>query len=575
MRTESDPNQTLARALALIDGIGAELSSSPFAHQTQTRALERIRAPTEAEADRRTSLALTWKADLAAVDRAVLPDEVALSLAVADATAERIAHEGPWFWHVHDPQSLGFFGLFGPTAYCGGWFLSTLIQVLGRQRLDTQGDSERYIGLVADVVDVVAAMRERLAGQRARGIVMPRPQILQARRLLDGMTNHLSNGLAPVGERLRHVLDSEGFVARVRRLVDTGVVPQLQGLRRDLGDDYAADASERVGMAQYEGGEAIYAALVQQHTTLNLDPDQVHQTGLSRIEEIRSFMAEIRGEANFRGDDVAYRAAIAADPRYRAADEAGVVEAFREKLTKVRPYLDRWLRFRPAAAFDVQPLPDALTGSMTFGVYQVSTSSQDVGRYLFNAPNLLQSGLSNLGALAFHELAPGHHIHLASQAENTDLPALRKHNSFNAFNEGWAEYAAKLAGEHGLYETREERFGRLMMDAFLTSRLVVDTGMNAKGWTLEQGRTYLRQNAFMAEHEVASESIRYACDMPGQSVAYKLGDTFLLSERERMRTALGDRFDLRDFHDAVLKPGALPLPLVSIQIDRAIARLNA
>ncbi|MDB5579303.1 MAG: hypothetical protein JWR80_4479, partial [Bradyrhizobium sp.] len=121
----------------------------------------------------------------------------------------------------------------------------------------------------------------------------------------------------------------------------------------------------------------------------------------------------------------------------------------------------------------------------------------------------------------------------------------------------------------------EERFGRLMMDAFLTTRLVVDTGMNAFGWSLEKARDYMRSTSFMPETEIRSESIRYSCDLPGQSLAYKLGDTFLLRERERMKTALGDRFDIRDFHDAVLRPGALPLPLVGENVDRAIEALQA
>jgi len=206
---------------------------------------------------------------------------------------------------------------------------------------------------------------------------------------------------------------------------------------------------------------------------------------------------------------------------------------------------------------------------MTFGYYDAPKTDDPIGRYLFNAENLSRNALANIAALNYHELVPGHHFHLATQLENETLHPLRSHGFINAFNEGWAEYAATLAGEMGMYQKPEERFGRLMMDAFLTCRLVVDTGMNALGWSLEQARDYMRANAFMPEAEVRSESIRYSSDLPGQALAYKLGEYYLTERREAMRQTLGNRFDIRRFHDAVLRPGALPLSLVGENIDRA------
>ena len=219
------------------------------------------------------------------------------------------------------------------------------------------------------------------------------------------------------------------------------------------------------------------------------------------------------------------------------------------------------------------PLPEALSSAMTFGYYAPQTLDQDKGLFIFNSVNLSKGPLNNIGALNYHELVPGHHFHLATQQENETLHPLRQRSIVNAYNEGWAEYAATFAGEIGMYREPEERFGRLMMDAFLTCRLVVDTGMNVLGWTIEEARQYLRNNGFMPEAEIHSETIRYSCDMPGQALAYKLGDTFLYDARERMRTALGDRFDIRDFHDAVLKPGALPLPLLKQHVERETERL--
>jgi uncharacterized protein (DUF885 family) len=212
---------------------------------------------------------------------------------------------------------------------------------------------------------------------------------------------------------------------------------------------------------------------------------------------------------------------------------------------------------------------------MTFGYYDEPGPGKPKGRYLFNAGNLTRKGLSNIGPLNYHELVPGHHLHISTQRNNH---AVHPYHNFllpNAFNEGWAEYSATLAGEIGCYPTPEERFGRLVMDAFLSCRLVVDTGMNTMGWSLERARDYMRENAFMSEAEVLTESVRYSCDIPGQSLAYKLGDTVMLRLRQKMQDVLGEAFDIRDFHHAVLHPGGMPLPELERHIDWTIDRMKA
>jgi uncharacterized protein (DUF885 family) len=155
------------------------------------------------------------------------------------------------------------------------------------------------------------------------------------------------------------------------------------------------------------------------------------------------------------------------------------------------------------------------------------------------------------------------------QNESASLHPFHRFSFVNAFNEGWAEYAATLAGEIGMYEEPEERYGRMVMDAFLSCRLIVDTGMNALGWSLEQAREYMRHHSGMAEAEILSESLRYSCDLPAQALAYKLGDVEILDMRERMRSSLGQGFDLRDFHASVLGMGALPLPELRGHVERA------
>jgi len=212
---------------------------------------------------------------------------------------------------------------------------------------------------------------------------------------------------------------------------------------------------------------------------------------------------------------------------------------------------------------------------MTFGYYDAPQKGRAEGIYFFNAKNLTSQSLFNLAALTYHELLPGHHLHLSTQQENKALHPFRTYSSVNAYNEGWAEYAATLAGEMGLYEAPEERYGRLVMDAFLTSRLVVDTGMNALGWSLAQAREYMRERSGMTQAEILTETVRYSCDIPAQALAYKLGDTKIFALRDRMSAALGPAFTIKNFHEAVLSPGAIPIPELEWHIDHEIERRKA
>jgi uncharacterized protein (DUF885 family) len=281
-------------------------------------------------------------------------------------------------------------------------------------------------------------------------------------------------------------------------------------------------------------------------------------------------MSSLFESVGFTGTPAEYLSKIEADKEWRA-DGAGALSAFfRRYIDRIVPRLPQYFGRMPQSGHDVAPLPDALSGSMTFGYYSPPNAHQEKGLYFFNARNLSMNALPNIAALNYHELVPGHHFQIATQRENTSLHPLRQYSLFTAFVEGWAEYAASLAGEMGMYSAPEERFGRLMMEAFLTSRLVVDTGMNALDWSLEQARAYLREYSFMPETEIASETLRYACDIPAQALAYKLGDDFLSELREDMRAKLNERFDIRAFHDAVLAPGALPLPMIAGEVRRAL-----
>ncbi|NIJ39478.1 uncharacterized protein (DUF885 family) [Sphingopyxis panaciterrae] len=567
------PLENFGAALRVVDDVWSAASAGGFLGDKSAP----LRLPDIgfAAAAERSALGRTLLDRIAAVDADALPHDLPYTLEIARQIAERWSREEAWYWLVFDPLGGGFYAMFAPTAYCGGFLLNTYRPRFAGYSFRSAGDGDRYVGLVRDYGRLIRQMHERTAGQAERGIYMPRPQFEQAVPLIEGLRASTEALLTPDASRLTGV-DGPSLLRQISAAIASDVMPAFDAFTNFLKNPaYAKNAPESVGISQYPGGGDVYAELVRLHTTLDLNPEQVHATGLARMADIRSQMRTLLDEAGFTGNPADYLEQIKNNPKWRASGAEDVGAVFRRYIDRIAPHIDATFNFKPKAPHGVAPLPDAFTDTMTFGYYTPPTPTDDHGRYVFNAPNLSQGPLNHIGALNYHELVPGHHFHLATQDENETLHPLRRKAFINAFNEGWAEYAATLAGEMGMYPEPEERFGRLMMDAFLTCRLVVDTGMNAFGWPLEQARDYMRENAFMPEKEIRSESVRYSSDIPGQALAYKLGDTVLYEAREKMRAALGNRFDLRDFHDAVLKPGALPLPLVQRHVEDQTRRIAA
>ncbi|MCH8616621.1 DUF885 domain-containing protein [Sphingomonas sp. SM33] len=566
--------EAIALALVGIDKVWAEVRRTPWVERDLGLPVDRLPDIGEAAVAARSRRAAEALYALDRANEAFLPRELKLTHTVARLTAARMAAEADRYWLAFDPLGIGFFAMFAPTAYCGGFLLGHVGGMLAKFAFETEGDLHRYLGLLEDYARLIDQLRERTAGQARRGIRIPRPQLEQSRELVSRFRRGVT-ALVPSSDRLQGA-GSDRAADLIRERLDRAVDPAFETLLSLLSEaDYDARAPETVGIAQYPGGEALYRELVHEHTTLDVSPEQVHAQGLEQVAAVRAAMAELIREVPFEGSPSDYLAATGRDPAWRAQSSEEIEAFFNRYIERIAPLLDDVFRFKPNAPHAAAPLPEMLAGSMTFGYYDAPGPNQPAGRYLFNATNLAGGPLGNIASLNYHELVPGHHFHLASQRENEALHPVRANALFNAFNEGWAEYAATLAGELGMYQAPEERFGRLMMDAFLACRLVVDTGMNAMGWSLEEARTFMRENAFVPETEIRSESIRYSCDIPGQSLAYKIGEHFLTARREEMRARLGERFDLRDFHDAVLKPGALPLPLVAENIASATEQLVA
>lgn len=564
--------QHVEAAQWIVEDAWQEVLRGLYTQQNLGLVPERLPDLSAMEASRRSAVGTALLTRLGKVDAGALPHDLALSLRLVRFRAEIWAREEQVYWLATDPLGLGYFGMFLPTAYCGGFLFNFVHAILRSFRFTALSDLDRYLGLATDYARMIDQMTERTVGQAARDMRMPAPQVSATRALIGAFRDRAFDVWDVSDDRLGP-LASKRFKDTLGGVISKQIVPAFNRLLELLGDDYVARAPAEVGMSQYAGGPEIYDLLVRMHTTQDLTPQQVFEAGMSRMGRIEDAMEAVRRDAGFAGDARDYLTRMAADPRWRADSPQGIACFFQRYIDRLRPRLDGLFRSSTLVPYGVEPLPEALQGSMTFGYYDAPRPDRQRGVYLFNGANLSRQSLHNIAALTYHELVPGHHLHLSSQHRNESLHEFRRHSFVNAYNEGWAEYAATLAGEAGMYQEPEERYGRLVMDAFLTSRLVVDTGLNSLGWSLEQAREYMRSHSGMSETEILSETLRYSCDLPAQALAYKLGDTYILGLREKMRAVLGADFDIRDFHSAVLEPGSLPLADLAWHVEYETARL--
>lgn len=334
-----------------------------------------------------------------------------------------------------------------------------------------------------------------------------------------------------------------------------------------LEETYLPAARSSLAARDLPGGADHYAAEVRRHTTTELTPDEIHALGLAEVARIRAAMEAIRVETGFSGDLTAFIASLRTDTRFHAASRQELLEKASEMAKRADDQLPGWFRTLPRLPYGVRPVPAEVEAGYTTGRYFPGSPEQGVaGGYMVNTSALDQRPLYELPALTFHEAVPGHHLQIALAQEMTGVPDFRRDAGMSAFVEGWGLYAERLAGEMGLYRDPYERFGQLSYEMWRACRLVADTGLHWKRWSLDQARACFAENTALSPLNIEVELARYV-SWPGQALAYKIGELRLIALRARAEAALGDAFDIRDFHDAVLLSGALPLDLLDARIE--------
>ncbi len=337
---------------------------------------------------------------------------------------------------------------------------------------------------------------------------------------------------------------------------------------------YLPKCSQAIGVSAQPGGAEYYAFRAREMTTTDMTPEQIHQLGLSEVARIRAEMETVAREAGFATRE-AYIEHLRTDPQYYAKTPEELIAAASAEAKRLDGLMPQYFGRLPRLPYGVRAIP-AETAEGTTTAYYNSGSPQSgiAGFYHVNTSKLDQRPLFELPALTAHEAVPGHHHQIALNQE-LDLPDFRRFGaSATAFVEGWGLYAERLGIEMGIYDTPAENMGRLSYEMWRATRLVVDTGMHAKGWTKERAVAFMRDNTALSDANIDAEVNRYI-SWPGQALAYKIGELKIRELRARAESALGSRFDIRAFHDVVLGSGAVPLSVLEEQVDRWIRRETA
>ena len=365
--------------------------------------------------------------------------------------------------------------------------------------------------------------------------------------------------------------DQTALKARAAAIVADQITPRRRQWLAFVQDDYLPAASEVVGIGSRPGGREYYAFQARSYTTTDLTPDQIHQIGLDEVARIRARMDVEMRASGWTGDFAGFLAHLRTDPQFYATSREDMIEKASEMAKRADGGLPALFRTLPRLTYNVRPVPLDIEDTYTTGRYNGGSLAEGVpGGYIVNTGKLDQRPLYELPALTLHEAVPGHHIQIALQQEAAQGPYFRKNVDVTAFTEGWGLYSEFLGEEMGFYRTPEERFGRLSYEMWRACRLVADTGMHWMGWTTEQARACFTDNSALSPHNIETELQRYI-GWPGQALAYKIGEIRLRAIRTRAETALGDKFNVRDFHDALLVDGPLPLDLLDRKMDAWIA----
>jgi uncharacterized protein (DUF885 family) len=356
--------------------------------------------------------------------------------------------------------------------------------------------------------------------------------------------------------------DKTRLEASYRAAITNDIYPAMKNLRDYLQSSYLPKARDGYGLMYMKGGKELYAYMVQSTTTLPLTPEEIHQTGLNEVARIKTGMEQVKQEVGFQGTLPQFFEYLRTDPKFKKPTREALTQGYYDIGKAVDAKLPTYFSTLPKAKLEIRPYEPFREKFQAGGSYEQATpDGSRPGIFYFNAYDLPSRTTPGMTTLYLHEGSPGHHFQISLAQENADLPAFMRFGGNTAFVEGWALYAETLGYDMGFYKDPYQRMGTLDDEMLRAMRLVVDTGIHAKGWTREQAIDYMLANSSMGKTDATAEVERYIA-IPSQALAYKTGAMTIQRLRKKAEAELGNKFDVREFHAQVLMTGALPLAIL-------------
>lgn len=465
-----------------------------------------------------------------------------------------------------------------PFSSRGG--IQTPENLTNQLRLVSVEDYEDWLSRIAKLPDVIDQQIKLAEEGRRRGIMPPKilMQRIPAQLATQDVDYASESPLFRVFENLPEGFDAadrERLRAEATDVIEDRVLPAYKKLDRYFNDKYLPASRDSIGLSELPNGNAWYEHLTRSFTTTRMTPDEIHRLGLEEVKRIRGEMHEIIEAVEFDGSFQEFLTFLRTDSQFYYDTPEALYEAYLATSKRIDPELVNLFGKLPRMPYGVKPIPDSIAPDTTTAYYtRPAADGSRAGIYWVNLYRPEVRPKYEIEVLSVHEAMPGHHLQIALQQELSDMPNFRRFLGFTAFVEGWGLYSERLGYDLGLYTDPYSRFGQLTYDMWRAVRLVVDTGMHYKGWTRQQAIDFFRDNAAKAEHDIINEIDRYIGN-PGQALAYKIGQLKMLSLRQRAEVQLGERFDIRAFHDELLGAGALPLDLLELRIDAWLGQQQA
>ncbi|MBB3827698.1 DUF885 family protein [Xanthomonas arboricola] len=444
---------------------------------------------------------------------------------------------------------------------------------MAQRPMKTAAEYRAYIARLNDVPRYFDQQMVNMRAGLARGFSVPRA-VLDGRDVSIATIAEVkdpteSTFYAPFKQLPSQIPAAEQAQLReqAKAALSTAVLPAYSKLLSFFRNDYMPKARTTLAAEALPDGKAFYRQQIREYTTLELSPEQIHRIGLDEVARIQSQMNAIIQQVGFKGSFAQFLTFLRTDPQFYAKTPQELLDRAAWISKRVDGQVGKFIGTLPRGRFTIKPVPDDIAPFWTAGRGGATT-------YWVNTYNLPSRPLYNLPALTLHESSPGHSLQGSLALEQGEQPAFRRENYISAYGEGWALYTEKLGQEMGIYETPYEEFGRLTYEMWRACRLVIDTGVHHDGWSRAQALAYLRDRTALSEHEVTTEVDRYI-SWPGQALSYKLGEISIVKLRAEAEQQLGERFDIKAFHDVVLKQGSVTLPVLEQQVRAFIAESKA